>query len=119
MTHSSVESEYRAMAQATCELMWVRHLLAEIRLGESSPMQLWCDNEAAIHIASKPVFHERTKHIEVDCHFVRKKIQQKLIVTNHVRTGEQLAYIFTKALARGQTDYICDKLDMLNIYAIT
>lgn len=67
MARSSAESKYMAMAQAACELMWVCHLLAEIGcFGMSSPMQLWCDNEPAIHIASNPVFHERTKHIEVD-----------------------------------------------------
>ncbi|GAV76750.1 hypothetical protein CFOL_v3_20223 [Cephalotus follicularis] len=95
VARSIAESEYRAMAHTTCELMWVRQLLTEMGFADASPMQLWYDNQAAIHIASNLVFHERTKHIEVDCHFVREKIQQGLISTYHVKTGEQLADIFT------------------------
>ena len=63
------------MTQATCELMWLYHLLGEIGFGDHNPMSLWCDNQAAIHIAANPVFHERTKHIEADCHFIREKLQ--------------------------------------------
>ena len=56
----------------------------------SEPAKLWCDNQAAMHIASNPVFHERTKHIQIDCHFVCEKIQLELISTGYVKTGEQL-----------------------------
>ncbi|GAV60753.1 hypothetical protein CFOL_v3_04282 [Cephalotus follicularis] len=119
VARSSAESEYRAMAHTTCELMWVRQLLTEIGFTEASPMQLWCDNQAAIHISSNPVFHERTKHIEVDCHFVREKIQQGLISTCHVKTREQLADIFTKSLGNVRVQYLCNKLSMIDIYAPT
>ncbi|RVW88368.1 Retrovirus-related Pol polyprotein from transposon TNT 1-94 [Vitis vinifera] len=74
VARSSAEAEYRAMALATCELIWLRHLLQELRFGKDEQMKLICDNQAALHIASNPVFHERTKHIEVDCHFIREKI---------------------------------------------
>jgi hypothetical protein len=117
VSRSSAESEYRAMAQSTCELIWIQQLLNEIGLGSSLPMKLWCDNQAALHIASNPVFHERTKHIEIDCHFIREKIQQNLISTSHVKTTEQLGDIFTKALSGPRIEYICNKLGMINIYA--
>ncbi|KAL5771261.1 hypothetical protein ACOSP7_015415 [Xanthoceras sorbifolium] len=105
------------MAQSVCEIMWIYQLLTEIGLKTSVPAKLWCDNQAALHIASNHVFHERTKHIEIDCHFVREKIQQGLISTGYVKTGEQLGDIFTKALNGVRVDYLCNKLGMINIYA--
>ncbi|GAV77752.1 hypothetical protein CFOL_v3_21222, partial [Cephalotus follicularis] len=113
----SAEPEYKAMANVTCELMWIRQLLSELGFGDLSPMQLWCDNQAAIHIASNTVFHERAKHIEVDCHFVHEKLQQKLISTNFVRIAEQLADTFTKSLGSGRIKTICNKLGMYDMYA--
>ena len=62
------------MVQSVCEIMWIRHLLMEVGIKTSVPMNLWCDNHAAMHIASNLVFHERTKHIKIDCHFVCEKI---------------------------------------------
>ncbi|KAJ9542741.1 LOW QUALITY PROTEIN: hypothetical protein OSB04_029247 [Centaurea solstitialis] len=117
VSRSSAESEYRAMAQTTCELIWLRNLLSEIGFNQSKPMNLWCDNEAAVHIANNPVFHERTKHIEVDCHFTREKLEDGSISTPHIRTRDQLADVFTKALPGSRISYICSKLGMINIYA--
>ena len=119
VSRSSAESEYRAMAQSVCEIMWIYQLFTEIDLKTSVPAKLWCDNQAALHIASNLVFHERTKHIEIDCHFVREKIQQGLISTLYVKTGDQLGDILTKALNGVRVDYLCNKFGMINIYAPT
>ena len=62
------------MAQSVCEIMWICQLLTEVGIKTSNSAKLWCDNQAALHIVYNPVFHERTKHIEIDCHFVREKI---------------------------------------------
>ena len=70
VARSSAKVEYRAIAHTSCELMWIKHLLEELRFVVKLPMTMHCDNQAAIYIASNPVFHERTKHIEVDCHIV-------------------------------------------------
>ena len=71
----------------------------EVGIETSVPVKLWCDNQVAMHIASNPVFYERTKHIEIDCHFVCEKIQLRLISTGYVKIEEQLGDILTKPLS--------------------
>ncbi|KAF3664168.1 putative clustered mitochondria protein -like protein isoform X1 [Capsicum annuum] len=78
--------------------MWLERLMKELNEPCALPIQVFCDSQAAIHIARNPVFHELTKHIEVDCHFVRDKLQEGLITLQPISTTEQLADILTKAL---------------------
>ena len=98
VARSSAEAEYRAMALATCELIWLKQLISELKFYKIGLMSLICDNQAALHIASNPVFHERTKHIEIDCHFIREKVISGEITTTFVNSNDQLADILTKAL---------------------
>ena len=100
MARSSAKAQYRVMAHTTCELTWLRTVLQEFGLLTQGPTPLHCDNRAAIHIASNPIFHERTKHIEVDCHFVRSKVESKDIITPFVPSGSQLADISLKLFPR-------------------
>ncbi|RVW25702.1 Retrovirus-related Pol polyprotein from transposon RE1 [Vitis vinifera] len=118
VSRSSAESEYRAMAQATCEIIWIHQLLCEVGMKCTMLAKLWCDNQAALHIVANLVYHERTKHIEVDCHFIHEKIEENLVSTGYVKTREQLGDIFTKALNGTRVDYFCNKLGMINIYAL-
>ena len=105
------------MALATCELIWLKHFLKVLRFGKDEQMKLICDNPTALHISSNPVFHERTKHMEVDCHFIREKITSGCISTSFVNSNDQLADIFTNSLRGPRIKYICDKLGAFDLYA--
>ena len=105
------------MALATCELIWLKHLLQKLRFGKDELVKLMCDNQVALHIASNLIFHERTIHIEVDCHFIRGNIALGCMTTSFVNSSDQLAEIFTKSLKGFRITYICNKLDTYDLYA--
>lgn len=69
VARSSAEAEYRAMASSVCEIIWLRWLLCDLGAKQSDATVLMCDNNVARHIAANPVYHERTKHVEMDCYF--------------------------------------------------
>lgn len=93
---SLAKSEYQAMAKTVSEIGWIRGLLSDFGVQVDGPTMLFCDNDAAVKIATNPVFHERTKHIKVDCHFSRDKIQEGIVTARGIGTVEQLADVFTK-----------------------
>ena len=117
VARSNVEAEYRAMTLATCELIWLRHFLQELRYAKDEQTKLICHNQAALHIAFNSVFHERTKHIEVDCHFIREKIASGCLTTSFVNSSNQLADVFTKSLRGSRIKYICNNLGAFDQYA--
>jgi hypothetical protein len=83
---------------ATAELYWLWMLFKELKIFLSTPPVLWCDNVSALALASNPVFHARTKHIEVDYHFVHEKVLNRDIIIKFISTQDQVADIFTKGL---------------------
>ena len=117
VSRSSAEAEYRAMADTTAEMLWLRSLLTELGFPPGEPMQMHCDNLAATFIASNATFHMRTKHIEIDCHFIRQYVVSGTICTPHVASAHQLADIFTKALPGPTYDTMGSKLGMFDLHA--
>jgi histone deacetylase 1/2 len=99
VSRSSTESEYKAVANATAEVMWIQTLLQELKVSTPKAAKLWCDNIGAKYLSANPVFHARTKHIEVDYHFVRERVARGLLEIDFVPSGDQIADGFTKPLS--------------------
>ena len=116
VSRSSTEAEYRALAQATCELIWLQQLLRDLHITATCTAKLFCDNKSALHLATNRVFHERTKHIEIDCHTVRDQIKAGKLKTIHVPTGNQLADILTKPLHPGPFHGLIKKMSLSSLY---
>jgi histone deacetylase 1/2 len=87
------------LANATAELMWIQQLLCELQIPHQSVGRLWCDNIGATYLSANPVFHARTKHIEIDFHFVRERVAQRLLDIRYIHTDDQLADGFTKPIS--------------------
>lgn len=110
VSRSSTEAEYRSMAMATTELYWLRMLFKELGICLHSTPVLWCDNISAIALASNPVFHARTKHVEIDYHFVRDKVVNNDIKIKHISTQDQIADVFTKGQSALRFHFLRNKL---------
>jgi len=114
VSRSSTEAEYRAMSAACAEIIWLRGLLTDLEITQFTSTPLHADNLSAIQISVDPVFHERTKHIEVDCHFIRNAVDRELITLPHVPSNLQTADIFTKALPSNRHDFLVGKLMLVS-----
>ncbi|XP_047258414.1 uncharacterized mitochondrial protein AtMg00810-like [Capsicum annuum] len=118
VSKSSTEAEYQAMSTACSEIVWLRGLLAEIGFPQSNPTTpLHADNTSAIQIATNLVYHERTKHIEVDCHYLREAVDKGVITLPHVSNDLQIADAFTKSMARQQHQLLIGKLMLFDLPA--
>jgi len=115
VSRSSTEAEYKALANATAEIMWIQILLLEIGIQAPRKAKLWCDNMGAKYLSANPVFHARTKHIEVDYHFVRERVAKRLLDIEHVSTRDQIADGFTKPLAARQLEIFKGNLNLEKI----
>ena len=98
MALSSVDAELEGMAKGMCDLMWLKRLMIDIGFAPQSEMNLLCDNKAAIDMSHNPVQYECTKHIEVDRHFIKQNLEDKVIQFPSVKSEKQLADIFTRTI---------------------
>ncbi|KAL0303360.1 UNVERIFIED_CONTAM: Retrovirus-related Pol polyprotein from transposon RE2 [Sesamum radiatum] len=112
VSRSSAEAEYRSMGTVVCELLWISYLLIEFQVPISLPIPFWCDNKAVIHITENPVFHERTKHLDIACHLVRDQFKRGFITPLHISRKEQPADLFTKSLAPPAFSFLLSKLGL-------
>ncbi|CAL1369741.1 unnamed protein product [Linum trigynum] len=104
------------MVDTTCELKWLLYLLQDFQVPHSHPAIIYCDNQSAIHIGENPTFHERTKHIELDCHLVREKLQAGIVKILHVSSLHQLADLFTKPLPPAIFSTLLSKFGVHNLF---
>ena len=111
---SSAEAEFREIAQGLAEILWIRKLMGEIGFPSKGPCELRCDNRAAISISENPIQHDRTKHIEVDRHFIKENLESGVISLPFVRSSDQLANILTKAVPGPVFHEVLGKLSIGN-----
>jgi hypothetical protein len=112
---SSTEAEYRSLANTTAEIQWIQSLFKELGVFLATPPTLWCDNLGATYLTANPMFHARTKHIEIDFHFVRDKVASKNLVVHFISTKDQKADIFTKPLVSTRFTTLRDNLSIMVI----
>jgi hypothetical protein len=98
VSRSSTEAEYKSVANAMAELLWIQSILRELGVQLSSPPKLWCDNIGATYLAANPIFHARTKHVEIDFHFVRDLVAAKTLQILFIPSREQVANVLTKPI---------------------
>jgi hypothetical protein len=112
VARSSTEAEYRSLANAASETMWLLSLLSELGFPLKAPPSLLCDNLGATHLSFNPVHHSRMKHIQIDLHFVRDLVQKGSLHVKHVHTQDQLADLLTKPLSRQRTMFLRSKIGL-------
>ena len=104
VSRSSIEAEYRSLAELVVKVTWIQSLLSELQCKTPRIPILCCDNLSTVLLSANPILHARTKLIELDLYFVREKVLKKDMDIRHVPTNEQVADVLTKAISNGQVN---------------
>jgi hypothetical protein len=112
---SSAEEKYMATSTASCEAIWLRKLLAGLFDKELDPTVIYCDNQSCIKLFENPMFHDRSKHIEIIYRFIRDKIQKGAMKLQYIPTDQEVVDILTKPLAKGKFEAFRDRLGLVQI----
>ena len=107
------------MANGICELLWLQKVLEELKKPMNLPMKQYCDNKAAISIAQNPVQYDRTKHVEINRHFIKEKLETRIICMPFIPTTQQTSDILTKWLFNPVFENLVSKLGLIDIYSPT
>jgi histone deacetylase 1/2 len=99
VAHSSTEVEYKALPDGTAEVIWLQYLLTDLQVPSVSAPTIWCDNLGATYLSANSIFYARTKHVEVDYHFVRDRVAKKEMQIHFIPSQDQLANVLTKLLS--------------------
>ncbi|KAA0054937.1 Beta-galactosidase [Cucumis melo var. makuwa] len=119
VSRSSVEAEYRAMSLGISEEIWLQKVVYDLHQECETPLKLFCDNKATISIANNPVQHDRTKHVEIDRHFIKERLDSGSICIPYIPSSQQVADVLTKGLLRPNFDFCVSKLGLIDIYVPT
>ena len=113
VSRSSTEAEYKALTNGVAEAIWVDSLLKELGVTQQCAAILWCDNLRATYLKANPVFHTRTKHIDIDFHFVQERVAAGALDDRFISTNDQLADVFTKPATRQMLDRFKSNLNLV------
>lgn len=117
VARSSTEAKYRVLAATVSKLLWITYILRDFKIEVPQPISLYCDNLSTIRMVENPVHHERTKHVDIDCHFVRDHYSKGFFIPIHIMSKNQVANLLTKPLAPVVLNHIMIKLNMSSLHA--
>jgi hypothetical protein len=110
---STAEAKHILLSVAVREAVWLRKLLTDLFDHEMDPITIHCDNQSCMKLSENPVFHDRSKHIEIKYHYIRDMVQRKIVHVQYLPTHEQIADIFTKPLAKTKFEYFRERLGLV------
>ncbi|KAK4381882.1 Retrovirus-related Pol polyprotein from transposon RE1 [Sesamum angolense] len=115
VSRSTTKVEYHSLSATICELQWITFLLQDLHTAVPTPIPLFCDNQAALHIVANPVFHEHIKHLEIDCHLVCDKYKSGFVLPLHISGRQQLLDLFTKLLPCSTFATFLSKMGLVSV----